>query len=390
MVVSATRRRVTRGAKGAAGKAADSAGQVKRTGEDVRETAGGATESVGAAGLLDSAGREEGGSSEPQSIRQELASIVREAAIEVLAPVARQATKYAAKYAVQQGPKLAQRTLIPRIHDTLDSVADAGGAGAFAKEALGSVSGGGGVLSRLRGGDQEEENGRQAWQEAKAPIEEHVDLAIPLEEVYEHFQQFERHITFMSDHDQVDEVPNERIVWESANGLEGICLITFHELSDHLTRVMVTYEAHPHGLQKATTALRSPRRLLRNDLMHFKSLVEIHPDEVDALYEEPKAEEPEAEEDFEADEDEGAEDDEAQDGEPDQEEPKATTRRRAQPARSRSGEPARKAASEPRKRAVRSGSKASSARSGPKPSSGGARRQSQAASKSRPRARAKG
>ena len=390
--MSPTRRQVTGGAKGAAGKATDTAEQVKRTGEDTRAKAGEATEGVGAEGLFDST---EDGSHEPQTIRQELAAIVRETAIEVLRPVAREATKYAAKYAVQQGPKFAQKTLAPKLRNTLDSVADAGGPGAFAKDALGSVpSAGGGVLSRLAGGDQEDE--RQAWEGARTPLEEHVDVAVSLREAYEYFQRFERHIGFMSDHEQVEEVANKRIVWESPNRLEAICVITFHKLSEDLTRVMVTYETHPHGLQKATSALRLPRRMLRTDLMRFKSLVEVHPDEIDALYEEPEGEEPEAEEpeaeEPEAEQDvepeaeehvERDEDDEPEEEEEEPEQPKAPMRRRAQSGtRSRQRKPASKAAAAPPKRAVRSGSKSSS--------SAGSRRQAQPSSKSRQRARAKG
>jgi hypothetical protein len=239
---------VTRGVKGVAAKATDTAEQVKLTGEDAREKAGEATKGVGAEGLIDST---EGGSREPQTIGQELAAIVRETAIEVLAAVARQGTKYVAKYAVQQGAKLAQKTLAPRLRNTFDSVADAGGPGAFAKDALGSVSSaGGGVLSRFTGGEQEDE--RHAWEGAKTPLEGHVDVAVSLQDAYEYFQRFERHIWFMSDQEQVEEVPSKRIVWESADGLDAICVITFHELSEDLTRVMVTYETHSHGLQKAT------------------------------------------------------------------------------------------------------------------------------------------
>jgi hypothetical protein len=390
--MSATRRQVTQGVKGAASKATETAQQVKQTGEEAAATAIPSTETASPEGLLERTEFGKGSSNE-QTIRQELAAIVREAAIEVLAPIARQVTTYAAKYAVKQGPTLAQKTLMPRIQNTLDSVAEAGGAGAFAKDALSSVSGsGGGVLSRLGAGDLEE-NGRHAWQEAKAPIEEHVDVAIPLQDAYEHFQQFGQHISFMSDREQVDEVPNERIVWESADGIEAICVITFHELSYHLTRVMVTYEPHPHGLQKATSALRSPRRMLRNDLLHFKSLVEVHPDEVDALYEEP--EEPEAEAGLEPDEDdESAEDEEPEDEEPEDEEPevpKARPRGRSGSARSRAETRGGQASAGPRKRTLRGGSEASSsAGGGSRSSAGGGRRQAQPASKPRQRTRAKG
>jgi outer membrane biosynthesis protein TonB len=238
------------------------------------------------------------------------------------------------------------------------------------------------VFSRL-GAEEGEENGPSAWERAKAPLEEHVDVAIGLEDAYEYFRQFEPHINFMSEHEQVEEVPNERIVWESADGLEAICVITFHEMADKLTRVMVTYEAHPHGLQKATSALRLPRRALRADLMRFKSLVEVHPDEADELYDEP--EQPQARDD----EPEPDEEQETEEEGEEEEAPQPAARRRSQASASQRREdkqPSRKAATQarksaaaqPRQRAVRSGSGQSSG------TGSSARRQSQPASKSRP------
>src|SRR5919201_5010862 len=43
-----------------------------------------------------------------RTVRAELASIVRESALEVLGPIARKATTRAAKYAVSKGPSLAK------------------------------------------------------------------------------------------------------------------------------------------------------------------------------------------------------------------------------------------------------------------------------------------
>jgi hypothetical protein len=427
-VVSATRQ-AKRGATRASRKVQDSSETVARTGAGAREQAEDVAEGASAQGqglFEETAGGEKESSGQAQTFRQELAGIVREAAIEVLAPVARQATKYAAKYAVQRGPKLAQETLMPRLKETLGSVQDAGGPGAFARDALGS---GGGVLSRFGGGDDGEEDAPGAWESAKAAVEEHVDVAIGIEDAYDFFQQFGQRVRFMSDHEQVEDVPNERIVWESTNGVEAICVITFHELADRLTRVMVTYEANPHGLQKATSALRQPRRAIRGDLMRFKSLVEVHPDEADDLYDESdeqdgRDEAPELDEEAGRDEQEDEEevDEEEADEEEADEPAQPTARRRSQSSGSRrqhDGGPPReessrkasaqsgkasaqsgktsaqprkasaqsgKASAQPRKRTVRSGS-------GQAGSGSGGRRQSQPASKARAsstRAKAKG
>jgi hypothetical protein len=375
--VSATRQ-AARGARSASRKVQEGPERVRRTGEDVRDKADDLAEGAGVEGLFRDTGADDYGR-ESQTIREELTAIVRETAIEVLAPVARQATKYAAKYALQRGPKVARQTLMPRLKETLDLVRDAGGAGAFARDALGGDNG---VLSRLGVGD-EEENGPGAWEGGKAPVEEHVDVAIGLQDAYDYFRQFARHINFMPEHEVVEEVPNERIVLDSADGLDAICVVTFHELSDRLTRVMVTYESHPHGLQKATSALRLPRRALRTDLLRFKSLVEVHPDEADELYGE--AEETETP-DYELDaEDEQESEDESVEEEEDQPaKPKGERRPQASAPRRQSNESPGKAAGQPRKRTVRAGAEQSSG-------SGSPARQSKPSSKARqPRARTKG
>src|SRR4051794_11168398 len=77
-------------------------------------------------------GREEQSNHGGATITSELKETFREAAIEVLKPVARKATTAAAKYAVTQGPSVVK-----------DKLAGAGGAGGLAK-------GVGGVAARAR------------------------------------------------------------------------------------------------------------------------------------------------------------------------------------------------------------------------------------------------
>ncbi len=82
-------------------------------------------------------------------MREELSSIVRETAIEVLGPVMRTATKSAAKYAVRKAPEMAMERVLPKLRELQSTVQDAGGVGAFARDTLGSESEGGG-LSKLK------------------------------------------------------------------------------------------------------------------------------------------------------------------------------------------------------------------------------------------------
>ena len=60
---------------------------------------------------------------------------------------------------------------------------------------------------------------------------------------------------------------------------EATAVITFHRLSDRLTRVMVTYDHQPQGLLEKTNAmLRASRRGVSGDLMRFKAFAEMSPD----------------------------------------------------------------------------------------------------------------
>jgi uncharacterized membrane protein len=213
------------------------------------------------------------------TVREELASIVRDTTIEVLGPVVRNATKQAARYAVTRGPEIMARRVAPRVRDTvLPAIEEAGGPGALARGAFSSVSDQqAGLLSKVGlGKDRAKSTSLPGTEDWRVPVEESVDVAVPLETAYDQFSQFERFAKFMSQGEKVDERPNERIEWQSNNGAEATGVITFHRLSDRLTRVMVTYDVQPQGvLQKAVSALRMSGRALRTDLLRYKAFVEM-------------------------------------------------------------------------------------------------------------------
>src|SRR5215218_3554750 len=83
----------------------------------------------------------------------ELRSAIRDAAIEVLKPVARQATTSAAKYAVTKGPDVVKDKVAPK-------VAGAGGAGALAKGVLSKGGGAAGSVGQVAGGIAEKVTGK--------------------------------------------------------------------------------------------------------------------------------------------------------------------------------------------------------------------------------------
>jgi uncharacterized membrane protein len=241
------------------------------------------------------------------TLTSELRSVVREAAIEVLSPVARKATTAAAKYAVTRGPKLVKDSVVPRVDQ-------AGGPLELAKKAGGGVgglvssSGVGGLVSKLGGdrGGAPSGTGRGR----RLPIQESIDVAVPLETAYNQFTQFEEFPEFMHRAERVEQKddthlvwheniwgvrrqweseiteqrPNERVAWEATSGSpqqKGV--VTFHSLSDRLTRVEITLDQQPKGLfEKASSGLRMTRRALKSDLMRFKAFIETREEETGA------------------------------------------------------------------------------------------------------------
>jgi hypothetical protein len=272
-VSSAVRRR----ASGAAGKT------LKRTGS----AAHGATSAVsGATGLgaVEGAGKQvqkaaagaggavqrAGGGGDQRTLGEEIRAIVREAAAEVLVPVARRATRQAAMYAVTRGPQLARDTIVPKVTAAIE---EAGGPGSFAKGALSSVTGARtGMLGKLVPDEPES----RPWRDRPLPVEESIDVVVPLETAYARFTDFDEYANVMARGEIVDERPNERISWSRSDGAEATAVITFHRLSDRLTRVMVTYDHPAQGLfEKTTSSFRASPRGLSADLMRFKAFAEM-------------------------------------------------------------------------------------------------------------------
>jgi hypothetical protein len=258
--------------RGGASKAAQEAGSaVSKTAKGVADAPGEMADQVqGSEEGSGGGSNRRGGDS--QTMREELGSIVRETAIEVLGPVMRTATKSAAKYAVRKAPEMAFERVLPKLRELQSSVQDAGGAGAFARETLGSGSEGGGLsrLKQLGRGDEDSEKASE-----RVPEQESVDVAAPLETVYEQFTQLDDVAELLSGGDIVDEQENERIVW-TKEGENATAVVTFHRLDDRLTRVMVSYDQEPQNFAgKALSALHTRKRELRSDLARFKALVEM-------------------------------------------------------------------------------------------------------------------
>jgi len=177
-------------------------------------------------------------------------------------------------------------------------------AGDVADEKLGSKLPG--PIGGLFGKDGSDGGGEDATEAhgsgRRMPIQQSVDVAVPLEEAYDQWTQFEEWPKFMHRVDSVQQVddstvhvstkvwgitkefeaeiveqrPDERIEWRSEDGLMNSGVVTFHRLAPRLTRVEVTMDVKPDSLlEKAGRGMRFAKRAVRGDLHRFKAFVEM-------------------------------------------------------------------------------------------------------------------
>jgi carbon monoxide dehydrogenase subunit G len=138
------------------------------------------------------------------------------------------------------------------------------------------------------------------------PVQQAVDIGVPLQTVYNQFTQFEEWPKFMHRVQQVsqedeshvafkakiwgkskefkaeidEQRPDERIKWRVVEGMTHTGVVTFHELGPRLTRVEVSMDVEPGSLiEKAARGMRHVKRAVRADLARFKAYVMMEEDE---------------------------------------------------------------------------------------------------------------
>lgn len=175
-----------------------------------------------------------------------------------------------------------------------------GGGGVMGEVVKGGLKGGlKGIMQKITGG-----KGAKGGFEKVTNIVETIDVGAPRRLVYDQWTQFQDFPTFMkkvetvkqeSDEDLmwkaqvfwshrnwkahiIEQLPDQRIIWRS-EGQKGYVdgAVTFHELSDDLTRILVVLEYHPQGLFERTGNLwRAQGRRVRLELKHFRRHVMAH------------------------------------------------------------------------------------------------------------------
>src|SRR4051812_4724935 len=127
----------------------------------------------------------------------ELKDVVSEATLTVLAPVAKKAATSAAKYAVKKGPQFLEDTVKPMIEDA------GGPAGMLEKLKPGGGDDG--------GGDAGDGTGRGR----RMPVQQAVDVAAPIDVVYDQWTQFEDYPRFMHRVDRVEQRDESHVAFHA-------------------------------------------------------------------------------------------------------------------------------------------------------------------------------
>jgi uncharacterized membrane protein len=137
---------------------------------------------------------------------------------------------------------------------------------------------------------------------APLPIQASIDVALPVEAVFElctRFEEYPRiidrvnvvevdddtHFTVVArvarrphelSIELLDELPEERLDWECVGELEHSGVLTFHPLAPRLTRLELTIERASEGpVEHLGRILALPERGLRQELRRFKAVAEL-------------------------------------------------------------------------------------------------------------------
>jgi uncharacterized membrane protein len=220
----------------------------------------------------------------------------------VLASAAPFAGKAVKKLAVKRVGNLAEsakdavgKGVKDTVGDAVDQVGDAPG---IAKTAMKKMLPGGSGKEGSKGkkGTPGVGKGR------RMPVQQAVDIAVPLSTAYNQWTQFEEWPQFMHRLDQatqeddctvsfrtkvwgmskefvgqiVEQRPDERIQWSVKEGVAHTGVVTFHELAPRLTRVQVSLDVEPGSwIEKAARGMRHVKRAVRADLARFKAFIEM-------------------------------------------------------------------------------------------------------------------
>jgi len=231
-----------------------------------------------------------------------------------LAPTVREAASAATAYAADTalakfgpGGKLASKlSMGSRI---IERIRGANGAGEGSED--GEASPG----RRSEDREAAASNGNGFKDQLPIPIVESIEVAVPVEAVYDLCTRFESYPEFLERVESVETAddsnltfiakargrqreleveitnrhPNQRLDWRCTEGVKHTGVISFHELAPRLTHIELAVELEPEGIvERLTRSARLSGRAIRAEMDRFKAHAE--------LWEEPELEDaPEAE-----------------------------------------------------------------------------------------------
>jgi uncharacterized membrane protein len=187
------------------------------------------------------------------------------------------------------------------------------------EEKVGQAGGPAGILKKAVknalpfGGDDDDDDGesgpRGIGKGRRMPVQQSIDVAVPIQTAYNQWTQYEEWPQFMHRVKRVSQEdpakvsfetkiwgkkkefeakivtarPDEKIKWEVTEGINHTGWITFHELAPQLTRLELSLDLEPGGmLEKAARGLRHVKRAARGDLHRFKAYIEALEEETGA------------------------------------------------------------------------------------------------------------
>jgi uncharacterized membrane protein len=149
-------------------------------------------------------------------------------------------------------------------------------------------------------------NGDGQLSQLPVPVQEAIEIAVPVRVVYALATRFESYPEFLDRVEAAEaaddstisfklrlrgrtrkveveltgERPEERIEWRSTEGPPSVGTISFHQLAPSLTHVELSVELEPEGIvERVTRATHLTERSIRAELHRFKAYAELWQDE---------------------------------------------------------------------------------------------------------------
>ncbi|MBV9415516.1 MAG: SRPBCC family protein [Solirubrobacterales bacterium] len=246
---------------------------------------------------------------------------VAAAAVAVAAPLAAKGISKLADSASADGVGDAIKSPKKAVQDAKSGITDkvTGAVTGKLEEKLDEMGGPGGILKKavknalpFGGGDDDdddEDGVRGIGEGRRMPVQQTIDVAVPVETAYNQWTQFEEWPQFMHrvtgvTQEDPTEVsfetkiwglkrefkakivtarPDEKIKWEVTEGITHTGWITFHEIAPRLTRLELSLDVEPGGLiEKLASGMRHVKRAARSDLHRFKAYIEATEQETGA------------------------------------------------------------------------------------------------------------